>query len=124
MITRDPYGISRPPIRPGRLPEPLRHVETGDTPENMERCLHCTEEDCNGACRKTQEERDQRDKINRLAEIIYYGGTDRFAMKRLGLTVDQIRQYEKTAEYRRRMEKLRNKRRGIVQPFKRRKGSL
>lgn len=39
MITRDPYGISRPPINPGRLPEPYPPAETMDTPENVERCL-------------------------------------------------------------------------------------
>ena len=51
-------------------------------------------------------------RVAQLAEIKYNGGTDRFAMERIGLTANQIRRYEKTAYYEREIEELRRNRRG------------
>ena len=112
MITRDPYGISRPPINPGRLPEPYPPAETMDTPENVERCLCCTLPVCNGECPRHEELTKKRNAIAQLAEVRYNGGTDRFAMELIGLTKDQIRRYERTVGYEREIERLRRNRRG------------
>ena len=120
MITHDPYGISNA-VKLGKLTEEPYHAETrvqGDSPERIQRCLHCTEEHCNGACWEygSQKKSKERDKvryrnIQRLAEIKYNGGTDRFAMETLGLTERQIRMYEKTAQYEKKIGRLRRKRR-------------
>ena len=120
MITHDPYGISNA-VKPGKLPEQPYHAEPiapSDTPENIQRCLHCTRARCNGDCvgeaRQEQSKKLKKarwDSIQRLAEIKYNGGTDRFAMETLGLTERQIRMYEKTAEYEKKIGRLRRKRR-------------
>lgn len=114
MITSDPYGI-RYPVKPGKLPERPFHAETiatNDTPEDIERCLHCKRTRCSGNCGSNQKLNERRHVIYRLAEIMYNGGTNRFAMECLGLTDKQIRRYEKTAEYEQKMERLRRNRRG------------
>lgn len=48
MITKDPMGIKRPPIRPGHLPEPFgpEPVRAHDPPEFVAECLSCPLPEC------------------------------------------------------------------------------
>nr|DAH18993.1 MAG TPA: hypothetical protein [Caudoviricetes sp.] len=81
-----------------------------DTPENMDRCLNCTEPVCNGECGVvSSRSRKKRKIIAQLAEIVYNGGSERFAMEKTGLTKAQIKRYQSSAEYEKEIERLRAK---------------
>lgn len=41
MITRDPFGLNRPVVKPGHMAEQLRPVSTRDPQEFVETCLSC-----------------------------------------------------------------------------------
>lgn len=45
-IRRDYMGVTRPALKPGHLPEPVKPVSTLDPPEYVAACLECPLPEC------------------------------------------------------------------------------
>lgn len=46
IISKDPLGLTRPAIKPGRLPEPVEPGSAHDPPERIAACLDCPLAEC------------------------------------------------------------------------------
>ena len=77
----------------------------GDTPEDIQKCLHCTEPECTGQC-PNPAHRAYTERVEALARIIYNGGTKAFAVHSLGLTEYQASRYMATRRYQMAIERL------------------
>ena len=88
--------------------KPTPEIYTNDPQEWVERCLHCTEQDCSGTCPE-RKGREYVERVRAVASAIHAGLTIKEAAQRVGITPNQVGRYMKTKLYSQEMGRLREK---------------